>query len=459
MNLLGISLTELLGKKVDSQEVVKYFFTRMQKHNPSLHAFTSIVKTMPAVENDRRSKLLNGMPLVFKDNIVTKYLPTTASSKVLEGYMSPYDATIVHKLAHDGATILGKTNMDAWAHGSSTETSDFGLTRNPYNLAFVPGGSSGGSAAAVAAGLIPAAIGTETAGSIRLPAAWSGVVGLKPSYGRVSRYGIVAMGSSWDSPGPITQTVEDAALLLGLMAGYDKHDATTRHEHVPSYIETLHHKKKLTIGIAEEYFDNVDPEIMQHIARAMQLLQQQGHTLKKIKLLHPKYAISVYMLLQRSEVSSNLARYDGIRFGNKRSFFGKEAERRILLGTYALSAGYYDAFYKKAQKVRYLIREDFERVFKNVDVIFAPTAPITATKIGDSEKFAFYGEMMDVLTEPASAAGIPAISIPMGVHSNGLPIGGQFMGKYLDEETVLNIAAQLEKEIKFDRVSVMEKYD
>jgi aspartyl-tRNA(Asn)/glutamyl-tRNA(Gln) amidotransferase subunit A len=243
------------------------------------------------------------------------------------------------------------------------------------------------------------------------------------------------------------------------MAGKDTHDATTLNESVPMYTKELKSERAMTIGIAEEYFENVDPEIMQMVESSIKTLKGMGHTIKKVKLMHPKYAISVYMLLQRSEVSSNLARYDGIRFGNNRSFFGKEAERRILLGTYALSAGYYDAFYKKAQKVRYLIREDFEKVFNDVDVIFAPTAPITATKLGDNEKFAFYGEMMDVLTEPASAAGIPAISIPLGLHSNGLPIGGQFMGKFFDEFTLLQIAYQLEQKINFDRLSVMKKYE
>ncbi len=448
MSLLGKSLTELLAEKVDAQESIDFFSARIKKHDKDVRAFMSVDE-----------KPLKGFPLAFKDNIATTYLPTTASAKVLEGFVSPYGATITHKLEKAGASVLGKTNMDAWAHGSSTETSDFGPTHNPYNHDHVPGGSSGGSAAAVAAGLVPAAIGTETAGSIRLPAAWCGVVGLKPTYGRVSRYGTVAMGSSWDCPGPITQTVEDAALLLGFMAGHDEYDATTLDEPVPSYLDEMKRDRKMTIGIAEEYFDNVDEEIVAEVKRAAELLKKQGHTIKMVKLLHPKYSISVYMLIQRSEVASNLARYDGIRYGNNRSFFGKEAERRVLLGTYALSAGYYDALYSKAMKVRYLIRQDFENVFKDVDVIFAPTAPITATKIGDSEKFAFYGEMMDILAEPAAAAGIPAISIPLGMHSNGLPIGGQFMGKHLDEGTVLNIAHQLERDINFDRVSVMKKYE
>ncbi len=459
MSFLGKSVTELLKENADSQEVVNFFHKRIKDNNGDLNAYTFIDDEAPKVKPERIAGKLKALPISLKDNVGTLYAPTTASSNILKEYTAPYAATIAHRLGEAGATIMGKTNLDAWAHGSSTETSDFGPTRNPYNRDFVPGGSSGGSAAAVAAGLIPAAIGTETAGSTRLPAAWSGVVGFKPSYGRVPRHGIVAMGSSWDCPGPITQTVEDAALLLGFLAGKDPHDATTLDQNVPSYYDEFKKERTLTIGIADEYFENVDPEIMAAVEKSIELLEKAGHTIKKIKLMHPKYAISVYMLLQRSEVSSNLARFDGIRFGKNRSFFGKEAEKRILLGTYALSAGYYDAFYKKAQKVRYLIKQDFEKVFEDVDVIFAPTTPITATKIGDNEKFAFYGEMMDVLTEPASAAGIPAISLPIGMHSNGLPIGGQFMGKFLGEVTVLQAAHQLEQLVNFDRLSVMQKYE
>lgn len=459
MSHLGKTLSELLREDISSQDVVDFFHARIKKHNPVLNAYTFVDDDAPQIKQDRVEKKLKALPISLKDNISTLNAPTTASSKLLEGYVSPYVATVTHNITQNGATILGKTNLDAWAHGSSTETSDFGATHNPYNLDFAPGGSSGGSAAAVAAGLIPAAIGTETAGSIRLPAAWSGVVGLKPSYGRVSRYGIVAMGSSWDCPGPITQTVEDAAALLEHIAGHDVHDATSVDKEVPHYSEDLTSQRKMTIGISDEYFEQVDPEIMSAIHESIKKLEKQGHTIKKVTLMEPKYAISVYMLLQRSEVSSNLARYDGIRYGKNRSHFGKEAERRILLGTYALSAGYYDAYYKKAQKVRYLIRQDFEKTFQDVDVIFAPTAPTTATKLGDSEKFAFYGEMMDILTEPASAAGIPAISIPIGMHSNGLPIGGQFIGAYLDETTVLQAAYQLEQLVNFDRLSVMQKYE
>ncbi len=459
MDLLGKSATEIISirkkNQVSSGEVIEYFSKRIEKFEGKLNCFVTKTEKVSQVDNG----VLAGLPLAIKDNFCTKGIRTTASSKVLDDFIPAFESTVTSRLNQAGMTLLGKTNLDAWAHGSSTETSDYGVTKNPYNIEYVPGGSSGGSAAAVAAGLAPAAIGTETAGSIRLPAAWCGVVGLKPSYGRVSRYGIVAMGSSWDCPGPITQTVEDAAMLLEIIAGHDSNDATTANERVENYQQVIDQKKKYTVGISEEYFEGVDSEIVNLTKESIAKLEKMGHSIKPVKLMSPKYAISVYMLLQRSEVSSNLGRYDGIRYGQERTHFGHEAKRRIILGTHVLSSGYYDSYYKKATKVRYLIRQDFEKVFEEVDVIFAPTTPITATKIGDLEKYAFYGEMMDVLTEPASAAGLPAISIPIGMHSNGLPVGGQFMGKYLDEGTILNIASQLEEAVNFDRHLVMKKYE
>lgn len=449
----GVSLTQLIQEAYPVQDVVAYYLDRIHRHNAKLNAFTDVIDTYSS-ENGA----LNGLPLAFKANISTKVLQTHASSDVLRGYKAPFEATLVTRLLSSGAGILGKTNMDAWAHGSSTETSDFGVSRNPYNTDYVPGGSSGGAAVAVAAGLAPAAIGTETAGSIRLPVAWTGVVGLKPTYGRVSRYGLVAMGSSWDCPGPMTQTVEDAALLLQHMAGHDSRDATTLTSEVGSYVSGLEQTKKYTIGVPDIYFEGVDPEIVTSVQRAIDMLKDQGHTIVPIKLLSPELSISVYMLLQRSEVSSNLNRYDGIRYGQDRTHFHDEAKKRIMLGTYALSEGYVDAYYKKAQKVRFLIREDFSQIFQKVDAIIAPTAPIVASKIGDISQFAYYGEKMDVLTEPAAAAGIPAISIPSGMHSSGLPIGVQLMGRHDEEETILNIAHRLEQSLQFDRTRVLENY-
>lgn len=452
----GIPLSQLIREKASATEAVTYFSQRIKKHNPTLNAFIDNVINFahPSQEGE-----LHGLPIALKDNISTKSLQTTASSEVLRGYEPPFDATVTTRLLAQGGTILGKTNLDAWAHGSSTETSDFGVAHNPYNHDFVPGGSSGGSAVAVASGLAPCAIGTETAGSIRLPASWSGIVGLKPTYGRVSRHGIVAMGSSWDCPGPMTQTVEDAALLLEVLAGRDPHDATTLDVSVGSYREEMLQTTRLRIGVPEIYLKDADPEIIASVRKSIDILKEAGHTIVPVELLEPSLAISVYMILQRCEVSSNLARFDGVRFGQDRSYFKNEAKRRMMLGTYALSSGYYDEYYKKAQKVRYLIREDFKRVFESVDVLIAPTAPIVATKVGDSASYAFYGEKMDILTEPAAAAGIPAISIPSGMHSSGLPIGVQLMGRHCEEGVILQVAHELERAIGFDRLEVMNRYE
>lgn len=450
----GLSLQELITQRVSTADVVSHYLERIRRYNPTLNACTDVVETYDATGEGK----LAGMPIAFKANIATTTLQTHASSDVLRGYVSPFNATLVHNLLSNGAGVLAKTNMDAWAHGSSTETSDFGPSRNPYNTDHVPGGSSGGSAVAVAAGLAPAAIGSETGGSIRLPAAWTGIVGLKPTYGRVSRYGIVAMGSSWDCPGPMTQTVEDAALLLECMAGHDAHDATTSTAEVRPYTSAIHETTTYTIGVPEVYFEGVDDEISASVRHAIEMLKDQGHTLVPVSLLSPELAISVYMLLQRSEVSSNLNRYDGIRYGQDRTHFHEEAKKRIMLGTHALSAGYVDEYYKKAQKVRYLIREDFQNIFQHVDALIAPTTPIVASRIGDSKNFAYYGEKMDILTEPAAAAGIPAISIPSGMHSTGLPMGLQLMGRHDEESTLLSIAHRLEKTLHFDRLKILETY-
>lgn len=462
MNLLGKSAIELIHllkkKEVSSHELTSYFTNRIKKYNPGLNAYLTIVDT--AYENTTNKSPLFGLPIAIKDNFCTKGIRTTASSKVLDTFIPPYDATVIHKLKHSGATILGKTNMDAWAHGSSTETSDYGATKNPHDLERAPGGSSGGSAAAVAAYLAPWAIGSETAGSVRQPAAWCGIVGLKPTYGRISRYGLIAMGSSLDCPGPMTLTVKDSALMLEALAGHDTYDATSLHNTVDHYSHLLESKKKYTIGIADEYFDGVNTEIAQKIYTCIELLKKKGHTFRKVKLIHPKYSISVYTIIQRAEVSSNLARYDGIRYGNDRSFFGAEAKRRIMFGTYTLSHGYYDAYYKKALAVREMIKQDFTETFQNVDMILAPTTPVTALKIGEWEKYPFFGEIMDILNEPASIAGLPAINIPVGLDNNKLPIGMQIIGRHFDEKSILNLAYQFEKETDFFGVTkkILGKY-
>ena len=430
------------------------YLEKIKKYNKRLNCFLTVCKNSPA-KNNGGGKGNEVCPVAVKDNFCTKGVRTTASSKVLDDFVPAYESTVTRKLLDAGYSILGKTNMDAWAHGSSTETSDYGPTLNPWQakgdkgLERVPGGSSGGSAAAVSAGLAPAAIGSETAGSIRQPASWCGVVGLKPTYGRVSRYGLIAMCSSTDSPGPITTNVEDAAKILQVIAGKDKYDATTVDAPVPDYLSEMKQGRKFNIGVPEEYFEGSNREVKQKVNDAIAIFKKLGHEIKKVKLIPPKYAISVYTIIQRSEVSSNLARFTGVRYGNDRSFFGAEAKRRIMLGTYALSHGYYDQFYKKAQKVRTLIIQDFKKVFKEVDLLLSPTTPTTAMRLGEFEKYPFFGELMDVLLEPSSIAGLPGISLPCGLDSEGLPVGMQLMAPLLEEGQILDASYQFEKETDF----------
>ncbi len=451
MDIFGKSLTELkqiiAEKRVSAKEVWEYFVGRSKKYNSELNAYLTFID-----EPNEKGGELAGLPLAIKDNFCTKDIRTTASAKVLDDFFPQYESTVTAKLKASGAAFLGKTNMDAWAHGSSTETSDYGPTKNPWDTSRAPGGSSGGSAAAVSSYIAPAAIGSETAGSIRQPAAWCGIVGLKPTYGRVSRYGVIAMGSSFDCPGPLTQTVEDAALLLSVIAGKDQYDATSSGTEVPDYLKRMKEKKTFTIGVPEEYMKDLDGDVKKRIEESLSVFEKMGHTIKKVNLLSPKYSISVYTILQRSEVSSNLARYDGIRFGSDRSTLGQEAKRRIMLGTYTLSHGYYDAFYKKAQKIKTLIIRDLARVFEEVDLIVASPTPITALKLGDFEKYPFFGETMDVLNEAAAVAGTPAMSVPCGFDSNGLPVGLQIMGNYFDEGNILNLGYQFEQETNFFNV-------
>ena len=424
--------------KLSAKEVNSLYSKRSYKHNPALNAYVTL---MEGVED-------RNLQIAIKDNFCTKGIRTTASSKVLEKFIAPYESTVTQKLLNAGISPLGKTNMDAWAHGSSTETSDFGPSKNPFDITRVPGGSSGGSASAVAAGLSPVAIGSETAGSVRGPASWCGIVGLKPTYGRVSRYGVIAMGSSLDSPGPLTRTVDDAAYLLSIIAGKDPYDATSNQAPIEDYITEAHNGRKLRLGIAEIYFKDVDPEVRSSVENAIRTLEKLGHSVHPVNLMDPKYSISDYTILQRAEVSSNLGRYDGVRYGNGRDAFGAEAKRRIMLGTYTLAHGYYDAYYKRAQKVRTLIIEDFKKIFNTVDVIVAPTMPMTALKIGEFEKYPFFGEIMDVLLEPSSLAGLPAISVPCGLDAKGLPIGVQFIGGHFAESVILDLAYQYEQDTK-----------
>ncbi|NMC36245.1 Asp-tRNA(Asn)/Glu-tRNA(Gln) amidotransferase subunit GatA [Candidatus Beckwithbacteria bacterium] len=438
------ALVDLKTKKISSLELVQSCFEQIKKHDQKLSAFLTLneaeaLKQAKEIDQNPQGKPLEGVPFVLKDNFLTKGLKTTASSKVLENYIPTYESTVSQKLKDAGAILLGKTNMDAWAHGSSTETSDFGPTKNPWDIKRLPGGSSGGSAAAQAAAMTVFAIGSETAGSIRQPASWCGVTGLKPSYGRCSRYGVVAMASSTDSPGPITQTAEDAALVLSVIAGKDSHDATTIPEN-SWQIDSLDIDNKLKIGVIDEYFlDKAEKGVNETVLQAIDSLKKNNKlAFSKVSLLDPKYAIAIYTILQRSEVSSNLARYDGVRYGHDRSYFGDEAKRRIMLGTFALSVGYYDAYYKKAQKVRTKIMQDFEKVFEQVDLLVAPTSPSLALPLGATQGQAMFGEMQDVLVEASSIAGLPGISIPCGF-VDGLPVGLQIIGKMGDEARVLKL--------------------
>lgn len=454
-NLTITKTKEALKKKeFSSVELTKMYLERIKKLEPQLNAFVTVTEE-EALQNAKAAdeKLakgedlpLLGIPLSIKDNFSTNGIRTTASSKVLDNYVPPFDSTVVTKLKNAGMVLLGKTNMDAFAHGSSTETSDFGPSRNPWNTAHLPGGSSGGSAVTVAADQALAAIGSETAGSIRQPASWCGVVGLKPTYGRVSRYGVIAMGSSLDSPGPITKTVEDSALILQVLAGHDPKDATTSPSVVPNYLKNLTKDViNLKIGIADDYFDGVDEEVKAKVEEALKVFEKLGATVKKINLFHPKYAIAVYTILQRAEVSSNLARLDGIRYGNDRSHFGAEAKRRIMLGTYTLSAGYYDQYYNKAVKVRTVIVEDFKKAFSEVDLIVGPTSPTTALPLGATEGQSMFGEIADMLVEPSSIAGLSGINMPVGFSKIGLPIGMQIIGPHWGEELVLRAAYNYEQ--------------
>ena len=448
------TLQELHEKQYSSLELTEAYLKRIKGVESKINAFVTVtneeaLKNAKDADKKRAQGIetpLLGIPLSVKDNFSTNGIRTTASSKVLDEYIPPYDATVVSRLKDAGMVLLGKTNLDAWAHGSSTETSDYGATRNPWNTKHLPGGSSGGAAASVAADETVAAIGSETAGSIRQPASWCGVVGLKPTYGRVSRYGVIAMGSSLDSPGPITKTVEDSALLLQILAGQDPHDATTSPTAVTDYLKNLKNDiKGLKIGISEDYFEGVDDEVKAHVEKELKVYETLGAQIKKIKLFHPKYAIALYTILQRAEVSSNLARMDGIRFGKDRSYFGDEAKRRIMLGTYTLSAGYYDEYYNKALKVRTVIIDDFHKAFKDIDVIIGPTSPTTALPIGASADQSMFGELADVLVEPSSIAGLSGINVPCGFAKSGLPIGMQIIGPQFAEEKILNVAYKYEQ--------------
>lgn len=405
--------------------------------------------------------LLFGMPIGVKDNIVTKGLRTTCASKILENFDPIYDATVVQKLQQAETITIGKLNMDEFAMGSSNENSAYQKTRNPWNLETVPGGSSGGSAASVAAGEVLFSLGSDTGGSIRQPAAFCGVVGMKPTYGRVSRFGLVAFASSLDQIGPVTRTVEDNAYLLQAIAGVDPMDSTSANVNVPNFVSSLTGDiKGLKIAVPKEYLaEGVSETVRQSVLAALKVLEQQGAVWEEVSLPHSKYALATYYLLSSSEASANLSRFDGVRYGyrtpnadnlidlykkTRAEGFGDEVKRRIMLGTFALSSGYYDAYYKKAQKVRTLIKKDFEDVFEKYDVIVGPTTPTPAFKIGEKTADPMTMYANDILTIPVNLAGVPAISVPCGFDS-GLPLGLQIIGKHFDEATVYRVAHAFEQ--------------
>lgn len=443
-NLSALTVTAAKGllasRKISSVDLVRACLDKISRNDANTHAFLAMnPDALKEAEKAETSLPLGGIPIAVKDNFLTLGIPTTASSALLSGYLPQYEGTVVSRLKSAGAIIIGKTNMDAWAHGSSTETSDFGPTLNPWNLSHLPGGSSGGSAAAVAADFCLAAIGSETAGSIRQPAAWCGVTGFKPTYGRVSRYGVIAMASSTDSPGPLTKDIADATLITSVIAGADPFDATTSTASYPAVALSGDIKGK-KIGLPKEYLlSEMRPDVKKLILAAADKFTQLGAEVEEISLLDPHYSIGVYTIVQRSEVSSNLARFDGIRYGGPREKFGSEAKRRIMLGTYALSSGYYDQYYAKAQKVRTLIINDFANAFKKYQLIIGPTSPGPALKVGASKDQPMFGEMEDILVEPSSVAGLTGASVPCGF-VDGLPVGLQIIGPQFGEAEVLNAA-------------------
>jgi aspartyl-tRNA(Asn)/glutamyl-tRNA(Gln) amidotransferase subunit A len=471
MNLNQLTIKQaqegLGNKKFSSVELTNSCFEQIKKFNPSLNAFITVCEDSALHEAKKTDILLAsqgetfevkpllGIPIALKDLFSSKGIKTTAGSNVLENYIPPYDATVVKKLKDAGAVIVGKTNLDAWAHGSSGENSDFGPTRNPWNIEFVPGGSSSGSAAALAADMCLASTGTDTGGSIRLPASFCNVVGLKPTYGRVSRYGIIAMVSSLDSIGHFTKTVEDSAILLNVTCGKDELDATTPGADVQNYTKNLSNGVKgVKIGVPKEYIvKGLDKSAQNSFEQGLKTLESLGAIIQGVSLPHTEYGIAVYYVIQPSEVSSNLARYDGIRYGSGRQNFGDEAKRRIMLGTFTLSSGYYDAYYKKAMSVRTLIKRDFENAFNpsddGVDAIVTPVSPTPPWKLGEKVSDPLKMYLSDIFTVTANLAGIPGLSLPMGF-VGGLPIGMQILGPQFSEELLFRIGHAYEEVTKND---------
>jgi len=463
MNLNQLTIIEarkgLKLKKFSSIELTKACLEQIKKYNNDLNAFITVTekgalesaKKADKLISDKQELPLLGIPIALKDLFSTKGIKTSAASNVLKNYVPEYDATVVGKLKDAGAVIVGKTNLDAWAHGSSGENSDFGLTKNIWNKEYVPGGSSSGSAVSVASDMCLASTGTDTGGSIRLPASFNNVVGLKPTYGRVSRYGIIAMASSLDSIGHFTKTVEDSALFLNVTAGQDKLDATTLPNPTDNFIKDLSKKiKGLKIGIPKEFVTlSLDKEVKVRFEESVNILEDLGVIISEVSLPYTEYGIAAYYIIQPSEVSSNLARYDGIRYGNNRSFFGDEAKRRIMLGTFTLSSGYYDEYYKKAMGIKTLIKKDFDDVFKKVDALVSPVCPTPPWKLGEKINDPLEMYLSDALTVTANIAGIPSLSVPAGFSKKNLPIGIQIMGNQLSESLLFQVGNAFEEQTNF----------
>ncbi len=469
MNLSELTAQKLLSmiqaKEIKPSEVFTSLLNKIKQADKNVKAYVRVNENAPS-DIDNISADTIPLPLSLKDNMCLKGIETTCCSKILKGFTPPYNATVVNKILESNGYIIGQTNMDEFAFGSSTENSCYGPTHNPWDLDCVVGGSSGGSAAAVAADEAIWALGSDTGGSIRQPAALCGIVGMKPTYGRVSRYGLIAFASSLDQIGPMTKDVRDAALLLNIIAGHDEHDSTSADMPVPNYLDALNKDVKgLTIGIPKEYFvDGMDAEVTKAVQESIEVLKKSGVNFKEISLPHTEYAVATYYIIATAEASSNLARYDGVQYGlraqpdkprltsivdmfeeSKSRGFGQEVKRRVMLGTYALSSGYYDAYYLRAQKVRTLFRNDFEAAFNECDAILTPTSPTTAFKIGEkiANPLAMY--LSDIFTISANLSGIPAMSIPCGFSKSGLPIGLQIMAKPFDEEMMLRIAYAYEQ--------------
>ena len=460
----------LRTKEISARELTKDFFARIENRNRELNAFLALSIDRAYTQADRIDAMiakgdalpaLAGVPIAIKDVISTRDVTTTCGSRILETYVPPYDATAVERLERAGAVILGKTNCDEFAMGSSNENSAYGPVRNPVALDRVPGGSSGGSAAAVAAGLAVAALGTDTGGSIRQPGACCGIPGLMPTYGRVSRYGLIAFASSLDRIGPLTQNVTDASVLMSIMAGHDPNDSTSAAVPVPDYGAKLESPLQgVRIGVPEDYFgEGLDPEVREKVLAGISLLEKLGAKRIPLHMPHTDYAIATYYIVATAEASSNLARYDGVRYGlrvpsaslremykkTRERGFGPEVKRRIMLGTYVLSAGYYDAYYLRAQKVRSLIARDFADAFQKVDAIITPTAPTPAFRLGEKTADPLQMYLADIYTVTGSLAGVPGISVPCGKTKAGLPIGMQIFGPHFEEGRVLQLARAFEK--------------